>query len=270
MNKEDILEEALRITSGDRQAQYGPPDQDFARTAAMWSALFGDKLSSPFEARDVAMAMICLKLSRETHQRKRDNSVDGAGYFRCLYLCNEAAAAKEEKDSLAGLFTEWCMGDAPYVNVTEDQLEKIARKTAPSGHRWVLVGEVLRKGDKYLSDITGKWTEISYPIGEPASSNGVYIRKIWTAVGPNTNYVTVEKEISRIEGPRRWLEVNMPDGLPPLPAPPDGYDVWAYRGLGWKCADESTPKMFMDGGKWVPLSVSSGIRDFHYVEAIKQ
>lgn len=88
--EEDVLEEALRLTSGDRQNQYGPPDQDFTRTAALWSALFGHKLNAPFEARDVAMAMICLKLSRETHQRKRDNAVDGAGYFRCLHICNEA------------------------------------------------------------------------------------------------------------------------------------------------------------------------------------
>jgi hypothetical protein len=87
---EDILEEALRLTSGDRQAQYGPPDQDFARTAGMWSALFAHKTTEPFQARDVAMAMICLKLSRETHQKKRDNAVDGAGYFRCLHLCNQA------------------------------------------------------------------------------------------------------------------------------------------------------------------------------------
>ena len=36
---EDVLEEALRITSGDRNASYGPPDQDFQRTAAMWSAM---------------------------------------------------------------------------------------------------------------------------------------------------------------------------------------------------------------------------------------
>ena len=93
--KEDVLEEALRITSGDRQNQYGPPDQDFARTAGMWTALFGYKLSAPFEPRDVAMAMICLKLSRETHQRKRDNAVDGAGYFRCLHLCNQASSNGE-------------------------------------------------------------------------------------------------------------------------------------------------------------------------------
>jgi len=84
--EEDILEEALRITKGDRQAQYGPVEQDFARVAKMWSALKGVE----FEARDVAMFMICLKLSRETHQRKRDNAVDIAGYARMLHLVNEA------------------------------------------------------------------------------------------------------------------------------------------------------------------------------------
>jgi hypothetical protein len=89
--EEDILIEALRLTSSDRQNQYGPPDQDFARTAAMWSALFGDKMSAPFEARDVALAMICLKLSRETHKRKRDSAVDIAGYARCLHICNETS-----------------------------------------------------------------------------------------------------------------------------------------------------------------------------------
>jgi hypothetical protein len=80
---EDVLEEALRITKGDRNASYGPPDQDFARTAAMWSALKG----VTFEAREVALFMIALKLSRETHQRKRDNWVDVAGYARCGSLC---------------------------------------------------------------------------------------------------------------------------------------------------------------------------------------
>jgi nucleoside 2-deoxyribosyltransferase len=76
---EDILEEALRITRGDRQAQYGPPDQDFQRTARMWSALKGVE----FTAHDVAMFMILLKCSRQTHQHKRDNWVDIAGYARC-------------------------------------------------------------------------------------------------------------------------------------------------------------------------------------------
>jgi hypothetical protein len=87
---EDILAEASRITRGSRQAQYGPPDQDFRRTAGMWSALFGAKLKDgvTFEPRDVALAMILLKTSRETHQRKRDNWVDIAGYASCGSRCN--------------------------------------------------------------------------------------------------------------------------------------------------------------------------------------
>jgi len=87
---EDILAEASRITRGNRQAQYGPPDQDFRRTAGMWSALFAAKLKEgvTFEPRDVALAMILLKTSRETHQRKRDNWVDIAGYASCGSRCN--------------------------------------------------------------------------------------------------------------------------------------------------------------------------------------
>lgn len=87
---EDILDTAARITRGDRNASYGPPDQDFRRTAGMWSALFGSKLQDgvTFESRDVAMAMILLKCSRESHQRKLDNWVDIAGYARCGSKCN--------------------------------------------------------------------------------------------------------------------------------------------------------------------------------------
>ena len=89
-DEEDILDTAARITRGDRNASYGPPDQDFRRTAGMWSALFQAKLQDgvTFEPRDVAMAMILLKCSRESHQRKLDNWVDIAGYARCGSKCN--------------------------------------------------------------------------------------------------------------------------------------------------------------------------------------
>lgn len=89
--EEDVLMVAYRLTSGDRQASYGPPDQDFARTSAMWNALFGDKLIGKFEPKDVALAMILLKASRQVHQRKRDNWIDIAGYARCGAICDEVA-----------------------------------------------------------------------------------------------------------------------------------------------------------------------------------
>lgn len=90
---EDVLEVALRITSGDRQNAYGPPDQDFRRTGDMWTALFRDMLKDgvAFEPFHVAQAMILLKMSRQLHQRKRDNWIDTAGYARCGALCDEAA-----------------------------------------------------------------------------------------------------------------------------------------------------------------------------------
>lgn len=89
----DILEEASEITRGSRQAQYGPPDQDFRRTAGMWTALFKDMLKDgvEFEPFHIAQAMILLKMSRQLHQRKRDNWVDTAGYARCGAVCDQVS-----------------------------------------------------------------------------------------------------------------------------------------------------------------------------------
>lgn len=99
----DILLEAYEVTRGDRQSSYGPPDQDFRRTAGMWSALFKDMLKDgvEFEPFHVAQAMILLKMSRQLHQRKKDNWTDAAGYARCGWICDEAAKkqAAENEDS---------------------------------------------------------------------------------------------------------------------------------------------------------------------------
>jgi hypothetical protein len=89
---EDILEEALRITGGDRMNDYGPPDQDFKRTAVMWEQLLTARIIDgklDIRPQDVASCMIAIKLSRQTHQNKRDNWVDLAGYARCGNLCME-------------------------------------------------------------------------------------------------------------------------------------------------------------------------------------
>lgn len=96
---ESILDEAKRITGGDRQAAYGSPDQDFARTAIMWNVLLtpyikDGKLEMPPKA--VAAAMIALKLSRDTHMSKRDNAVDIAGYAHCMQICVDVASARSD------------------------------------------------------------------------------------------------------------------------------------------------------------------------------
>ena len=90
---EDVLLQAYRITTGDRNNQYGPPDQDFRRTAEMWTGLFSDLLKpgEAFEPFHVALAMVLLKASRQMHQRKDDNWVDMAGYARCGAVCDAQA-----------------------------------------------------------------------------------------------------------------------------------------------------------------------------------
>jgi Domain of unknown function (DUF6378)/Domain of unknown function (DUF4406) len=90
LEDEDVLAEAFRLTSGDRQNAYGPPDQDFQRTATMWSTILG----VPVKAKHVALCMIALKISRATWHDKRDNAVDIAGYARCLQICIEAEGKK--------------------------------------------------------------------------------------------------------------------------------------------------------------------------------
>lgn len=80
---EDVLFEAHRITSGDRNIQYGDPNIDFKRTAGMWAAY----LETEVKPHDVAWMMTMLKASRNRHQCKRDNYVDAAGYIRCGARC---------------------------------------------------------------------------------------------------------------------------------------------------------------------------------------
>ena len=89
----DILEEALDITSNDREEAYGPPQQDFARTAKIWSAILNTKVT----AKDVGLCMIGLKVSRATWSDSRDNQVDIAGYARCVQLIIDAENKKENK-----------------------------------------------------------------------------------------------------------------------------------------------------------------------------
>lgn len=77
---ESVLDEAARIIAGNRENDYGPAERNLGRIADMWSAYLGTTI----DARDVAWMMVQLKASRDRHNRKRDNLVDGAGYLGLL------------------------------------------------------------------------------------------------------------------------------------------------------------------------------------------
>lgn len=76
MSPGSILFDAEMAVNGSRQADYGTPAENHGRTAALWSAYLGVKVT----ARDVCMLNILQKVSRERHCAKRDNLVDIAGY----------------------------------------------------------------------------------------------------------------------------------------------------------------------------------------------
>lgn len=87
------LNEARDLITGDRNNQYGPPTQDFARTADLLNALGYQRLDAagnpePILSSDVAIIIAQVKVSRLMHSRgKRDSWVDLAGYAACGFEC---------------------------------------------------------------------------------------------------------------------------------------------------------------------------------------
>lgn len=88
---ETILQEAQRIVYGDRQVSYGHPADDFTRTALMWTAILG----APVTAKQAALCMAAVKISRECNKPARDNLVDLAGYAAVAARIDARAAGLE-------------------------------------------------------------------------------------------------------------------------------------------------------------------------------
>ena len=76
MPKENILEEANRLVTGEKAKDYGSVQVACDRIAQMWSVIL-DKTVHPNQ---VALCMIALKIVREMNGHKRDSLVDIAGY----------------------------------------------------------------------------------------------------------------------------------------------------------------------------------------------
>lgn len=96
---ESILQEAHRLTHGDRNAAYGHPLDDYTKTAEFWTtALRGAGLLKDDAAvtPELAALMMCLvKISRQLNAPKRDNMVDLAGYAWVAHECIEEAARRK-------------------------------------------------------------------------------------------------------------------------------------------------------------------------------
>jgi hypothetical protein len=89
------LNEARDLITGDRNNQYGPPTQDFDRTAKLLNAMGYARVDAEGVVQDilpsdVALIIAQVKVSRLMHsRRKRDSWVDLAGYAACGFECAE-------------------------------------------------------------------------------------------------------------------------------------------------------------------------------------
>lgn len=84
-----VLDEAKGLITGDRNNTYGPPHQDFQRSADAATA-FGYKGPGgrDLQAHDIAILVGLVKISRLMWTPgKRDSWVDLAGYAACGYEC---------------------------------------------------------------------------------------------------------------------------------------------------------------------------------------
>lgn len=80
MTRADILREAVEIVCGERESQYGSPEDNFKMIADLWSAYMG----IPVYPKDVSCMMMLLKIARiASGNAKMDNYIDIAGYAAC-------------------------------------------------------------------------------------------------------------------------------------------------------------------------------------------
>lgn len=96
--RSDILDLAKRCVCGDREQDYGSPEQNFERIATLWEVYLAGKCTGAdvcILAQDVAAMLALLKIARiASGHAKADNWVDLAGYAACggeieMGDCNE-------------------------------------------------------------------------------------------------------------------------------------------------------------------------------------
>lgn len=79
MNRAEILEAARVCVCGEREQDYGTPENNFTLVGKLWEAYTGQA----YTAKDVAMMLALLKVARIRTGVKADSFVDLAGYAAC-------------------------------------------------------------------------------------------------------------------------------------------------------------------------------------------
>lgn len=89
MKREEILDAAKRCVCGDREQDYGSPENNFQTIADLWAVYLAEKCVSDrvdvlILPEDVAAMLALLKIARiASGHAKEDNWIDLAGYAAC-------------------------------------------------------------------------------------------------------------------------------------------------------------------------------------------
>ena len=90
--REQVLDEAKRIVTSDRNVQYGPPEENFQTIAELWTTYLQRRgLLDPFQdiaPFDTAIMQVLVKVARVgVSPTKNDHYVDMAGYAAAAAQC---------------------------------------------------------------------------------------------------------------------------------------------------------------------------------------
>lgn len=121
MTREECLNEAIKITTTDRNVQYGDPEDNFMTIADLWSVY----LEKPLTAVDVANLMVLFKIARNKANPKDDNWVDICGYAACgcEIVHSNKDIATEMVSALNRKISEFCDAVHRIVENVQDETE---------------------------------------------------------------------------------------------------------------------------------------------------
>lgn len=134
MNRKQTLVEADKCVNGQREHDYGSPEDNFATIAEMWTTYLrraGSKFTPIIvTAHDVTVMMALLKIARIASGKvKEDNYIDGCGYLACAA---EIATEKKNSESFVTLKIDPCLDEMDFDKVKED-IMRLHKEGYPSG-----------------------------------------------------------------------------------------------------------------------------------------
>lgn len=101
--REQLLEEAIQITTQDRNQAHGNPEDNFKNIAGFWSTYLTASCGCEIivSPQDVGHMMMLQKIARlSTNPQHYDSLLDVAGYAACAEDCRQAAQIQERKQYL--------------------------------------------------------------------------------------------------------------------------------------------------------------------------